>query len=48
MLYSVHFFSGIFPTSPASLGISVALKCNFWESSVICIHLLQCGDYFIW
>lgn len=31
-LYSVHFFIRMFPTSPASLGISVALKCNRWES----------------
>lgn len=32
MLYSVHFFIMIFPTSPASLDISVALKCNCWDS----------------
>lgn len=32
MLYSIHFFITIFPTSPTSLDISVALKCNCWES----------------
>lgn len=31
MLYSVHFFVNILPTSPASLSFSVAVKCNFWD-----------------
>lgn len=32
MLYSVNFHIRIFPTSPASADISVALKCSCWES----------------
>lgn len=32
MLYSVHFFINILPTSPVALDFSVALKCNLWET----------------